>query len=409
MAAIQLNSKEYKGIFINALYTVGSNMSGLFTSLFVMNYANSYIILCLYLISRYCVYPLFFLVGGKLSRKVSSSTVIASGLILTVASLVMLVVIQNDIAQNPYLVYLFGVLLGSGEGLFWFAINVMNQDITTKESRNGYLSLMGILNSIANIIAPLLSAIILSFAKIDLDGFIFIFEMVAVLYIILIVLSFTIKSKPKSQPFRLLPLFRIGQDKQWDYIKNTNLLHGIRESFFLGISSVVIYQHLDLNGTLMSNINVILAIVCILGYYLAAKVIKRHNRILFFRLGGIAVAISILILGFTQSTQGVYVYGILYSFAIPFYANPFSIIKMNILSDYHGQENIAGHIIVLETVLGIGRMIGFALVIGLAVLLTDQQMIQGAAIIYALVMLIIIIYVHNYHQRRDNSISIATK
>ncbi len=398
-----LSVSETRGIIVNALYTFGSNMSGIFTSLFIMNNTGSIRILSLYLMSRYVLYPLFFAIGGRLTSRLKASAVLAIGLMLIVVSLVFLVLFGTMIQSHHALVYVFGVIVGSGEGLFWFSINMMNQNITTKESRSMYLSVLGILNSIANIAAPLLSSLILMLTPTDDIGFILIFQIVAVLFVALVFLAFTISVPIHPSRYTLKRLLGRSNDKQWNYVREVNAVFGIRESFFLGLSGVIVYQSLNYEGTLMSNINAFFALLCIVAYAVAGKLIRRSNRMFWYRWGGIALTLSVLALGFSTSIRGVLLFGVLYNLGLPFFSNPYSIIKMNILSDYQN-ENIAGHVIVLESFLGLGRMIGFGIVVVLSFFFSEAMTIRIAVLFFALVMAVLLRVVGRYHRVRDQAV-----
>ena len=119
---------------------------------------------------------------------------------------------------------------------YYLSLNTLNQCITTPSSRNRYLSVGGILNNGANVIAPLIASFLIDYAGNDMKGYTNIFKIVLVIFIFIALLAFSVKEKGNATTFSVIKALSLKNDPQWKYVCMTYFLYGFRDSLVLALA-----------------------------------------------------------------------------------------------------------------------------------------------------------------------------
>ncbi|PKM64058.1 MAG: MFS transporter [Firmicutes bacterium HGW-Firmicutes-20] len=397
-----LNKQEIKMIAINGTYAMASAMTAVFVNVYLYKFTGSLVTMTAYAIVRFGFFPIAFTIGAHIGRKYRLSLTMTAGLLLIVCGLLVLLTLRERIGELGYAIYGIGVIFGMGEGFFWLSTVSLNQMVSTKESRGKYLGYMGMFNGLTNIIAPLFAAQIVVWSPNDTEGYIRIFQLVIVLYLIIAYLASTIHVASQKSKFTVLDKVFQTKDKQWSYIFNSHLLFGIRDSLVLMLTGLLIYRATGGSGSTYGRLLAFFALISIASFYLSGKVINRQNRIKMYQYGAFFTSISTIILVLIPTTTGAIAFGILASLVAPFYVIPFQIITMNATSDYMEKENILGYVISKEIGITSGRLLGMLTIITFSFIFPEEIFLPLAVIFCSMFPVILVIYATIYHRRRES-------
>ncbi|MDP3305246.1 MAG: MFS transporter [Erysipelotrichaceae bacterium] len=397
---IALNKQEVKMIIINGTYAMASAMTAVFVNVYLYKFTGSLVTMTAYAMVRFGFFPIAFTVGAHIGRKFRLSLTMTAGLLLIVFGLLVLLTLREKIGEIGYAIYIIGMIFGMGEGFFWLSTVSLNQLVSTKESRGKYLGFMGMFNGLTNIIAPLMAAQIVAWSPNDTEGYLRIFQLVIVLYLIIAYLASTIRVISQKGKFTVLDKVFQTKDKQWAYIFNSHLLFGVRDSLVLMLTGLLIYRATGGSGSTYGRLLAVFAMISIAAFYIAGKIITRKNRLKMYQFGALFTAISTVILVLFPTTAGAIAFGILASLVAPFYVLPFQIITMNATSDYM-DENIMGHIISKEIGITSGRLLGMLTIIAFSFIFPDEIFLPLAVIFCSMFPLILVIYATVYHNSRE--------
>ena len=278
----KLSRDELLLLVITATFTLASGMATVFMNVYLYNFTESLVGMTTFTMFRIGMFPIMFILNGKLFKKTKLGYPLAAGLCMMTLSYVILLNMQNAIAANPILIYLIAVIFGAGEASYYFTINNLNQLATTMESRSTYVPLSGTLAAMANIIAPFVSTLLISYSVTDIDGYLAIFKIVIVLYITISILALKLQTKAKPIPFTLMDKFLFKIDKQWNYIAFSTIFNSFRDCVSLCLTGLLVYRATSGSGSLYSQLLTLFAILSIIAYTIAGKVITRHNRMFYY-------------------------------------------------------------------------------------------------------------------------------
>jgi MFS transporter, YQGE family, putative transporter len=397
---IALNKQEVKMIIINGTYAMASAMTAVFVNVYLYKFTGSLVTMTAYAMVRFGFFPIAFTIGAHIGRKYRLSLTMTAGLLLIVCGLLVLLTLRERIGELGYAIYIIGMIFGMGEGFFWLSTVSLNQLVSSKESRGKYLGFMGMFNGLTNIIAPLMAAQIVVWSPNDIEGYLRIFQLVIVLYLIIAYLASTIRVISQKGKFTVLDKVFQTKDKQWTYIFNSHLLFGIRDSLVLMLTGLLIYRATGGSGSTYGRLLAVFAMISIASFYLAGKVITRKNRLRMYQFGALFTSISTIILVLFPTTAGAVAFGILASLVAPFYVLPFQIITMNATSDYM-EENIMGHIISKEIGITSGRLLGMLTIITFSFIFPEEIFLPLAVIFCSMFPIVLVIYATNYHNKRE--------
>ena len=398
---IALNKQEVKMIIINGTYAMASAMTAVFVNVYLYKFTGSLVTMTAYAMVRFGFFPIAFTVGARIGRKFRLSLTMTAGLLLIVLGLTVLLTLREKIGELGYAIYIIGMIFGMGEGFFWLSTVSLNQLVSTKESRGKYLGFMGMFNGLTNIIAPLMAAQIVAWSPNDTEGYLRIFQLVIVLYLIIAYLASTIRVISQKGKFTVLDKVFQTKDKQWAYIFNSHLLFGVRDSLVLMLTGLLIYRATGGSGSTYGRLLAVFAMISIASFYVSGKIITRQNRLKMYQFGALFTAISTIILVLFPTTAGAIAFGILASLVAPFYVLPFQIITMNATSDYM-DENIMGHIISKEIGITSGRLLGMLTIIAFSFIFPEEIFLPLAVIFCSLFPIILVMYATIYHKKREN-------
>lgn len=390
-------------ITITGVYTLAATMATTFINVYLFDYTNSYIVLNVYQLIRLGILGVVAFISAKLSYRLRMSTTLTLGLICITFSVMILLFLQERVADNMLYVYLIALVWGSGEGFFWISLNTLNQLITTPKTRGNYLGLNGAMTNIATIFAPLLSAQILAVHDIEIEGYYTMFKVVIAMFVIISFLSTLVKSPVQKLKFSVLDnLKTIKFDIQWNYVVRTQFLWGFRDAAVMSLTGILIYQSVT-NGAVYGRLLALFALIATLSNYVVGKVVEKKTRLTFHIIGALGIFTSGMSLVVLPGFLGAVAHGTLANLFFAFMSIPYSIIVMNIISDYMPNENIIGRTTTREIMTASGRVVGLSFLLVIITINPDLFGLKLAlSLIYIANLLIALstyIYDHKKHPR----------
>jgi len=396
-----MSKNEKLLVLINATYFIAATMSAVFVNVYLYAFTGSINSMTMYAMVRFTMIPLGFFIGGLISRKLSLSTILSIGLLIIISAFAFLLGFNHLFKDNYYLIFLVGLVLGTGEGFYWFSIISLNLQSSSKETRAQFISVMAIFNSASTVVAPFVATMIVRFADTDSVGYIRIFQVVIVLQIIAALVSRSVKNVYVAKPYTLLDKFNLKKDPQWRYVMYSHFLFGIRDSLLIVLTSILIYNATGGKGSLYGDLLTGFAVLNLLANFAARKMIRRDNRLMMYTYGAFLLFTSTMVLVLMPNMIGAIYFGLVNAIGSPFVANTFNIIMMNALQDYVEEENVFGRIISKEFMLNGGRLLGMASILIFATFIPEPYSLIVAVTFCSSFALVLVAYAHKYHKQRD--------
>ena len=388
-------------VIVNATYFIAATMSAVFVNVYLYAFTGSIYSMTLYAMVRFTMIPLGFYVGGMLSRKLSLSTILSIGLLIIISAFAFLLGFNHLFYDNYYLIFVVGLVLGSGEGLYWFSINSLNLQCSTKATRAKFVSTMAIFNSASTVVAPFVATMIVRLASTDAQGYIRIFQIVIVLQIIAALISRKVENIYVNKSYTVLDKLNLKHDVQWRYVMVSHFIFVVRDSLLIVLTSILIYNATGGSGSLYGDLLTGFAVLNLLANFAARRLIERQNRLYMYAFGAILLFTSTMVLVLYPSIIGAIYFGVVNAIGNPFMVNTFNIIMMNALQDYMEEENIFGRIIAKEFTLNGGRLLGMASILIFATFIPEPLSLIVAVTFCSSFALILVVYAFKYHKQRE--------
>ena len=396
-----MSRNEMLMILITSLWSMANTMSAVFVNVYLYAYTGSLVVMTIYCIVRIAQFPLFFTLAGKWAQRKGFAFPLASGVVVTMVSLIYVLLMNESFAAMPYLVYVVALLVGIGEGFFWLSVNSLHQIVSEPENRGKYLGNIGIFNNIANIIAPALSTWIVDNALNDTAGYITIFKFVLVIYVVIVVAAVMVKAKASAQSFSVLKCMNIAKDARWRFTMVFTFLYGMRDALILTLAGLLVYNATGGSGGAYGKLLTLFALISIVSYRVISRRLRGKNLYRLFGLGSFLISSSTIVLVLIPNLFGAIYYGVVNALATPLYSNPYSLIAMNNIQKYAEDENMIGRVIVKEVYLSIGRCFGMFLIVMSSWILPENLYLPVSVIFCSLFPLILFWYAKN-HQSVQN-------
>jgi len=316
--------------------------------------------MCLYIIIRIGLFPMFFIFGNSITKKHSFTITYICGLTLITLALVYALLGGPLFEQNPYYVLIAAMIVGMGEGFYWFSANNMNQIVSTPETRSAFFSYNGVFNNITGLLAPIYASFMLSISDSELNAYKKILLTIIIIFIVVIVIAAGQHKKADNAGSSMKKALSLKGDKVWRDHNIGVMFYGLRNGLELNTIGLLVYNAAK-NGTTYSKLQIVFSLITIFGYRVIAKLLNRNNLDKTFKIGVLLKIISVSFLTFMPNTIGAICYGIINALSTVFYDNSYNIISGNIISRYQGE--MTARVVARETYLSLSRCIAMSFVI----------------------------------------------
>lgn len=390
-------------IFINiivALWTLGNTMSAVFVNIYLYTYTGSLVVMTAYCMIRIGMFPLCFTIAGKWAQRKNFVQTTIIGIVVTIFSLLYVLKVNASFEQTPNLVYIVALLVGVGEGFFWLSINSLISISTKEETRALFYGINGVLNNLANIIAPICATVLIDHSSSDTQGYIRIFQIVIVIYVVMVFFASRVQVSNTRQSFSIRKCLKISENSEWKYAMVSTFLYGMRDSLILTLAGLLVYNATDAQGSFYSRLLVLFAIVSIIFYIISAKVIKRRNLYFCYCVGAVFISSSTIVLVLFSNIAGAIYYGLVNAMATPFYANAYQLINVKQIQKFKEKENLIGRVIAKEIYLTCGRCLGMLCIIVSSFVFSENLYLIVSVFFCSLFPIILVVYASKYELHR---------
>ncbi len=354
-----MTSLEKRTILLNTVFNFGSVLVANFISVYLYIYTSSIPLMCLYIIVRIGLFPVFFICGNALSKKYSFTVTYTIGLILITTALVYALLGGPLFDENPYYVLIAAAIIGTGEGFYYFSANTMNQIASDPENRARFFSYNGIFGNITSLMAPLYANLILGMNESEIVGYERILLTIIMIFIGVVFVALRINKHSEDKGSSVKKALSM-KDPVWRRHNIGVMFYGLRNALELNTISLLIYRACT-NSIIYSRLQAVFAAIMIVSYRVIIRFLKKDRINRTFKIGVIVKIVSTLILLFVPTVTGAIAYGVINACATVIYDNSYNIQSANVISLY--REEMTARVVARETYLSLARCVAMGFII----------------------------------------------
>ncbi|OBR64005.1 MFS transporter [Paenibacillus oryzae] len=386
----RLGRDAVTALIIHSCFQFGASMSGLFLNLYLWRLTQDLTINAVYNIISFAMTPAAFALGGLIAKKRDRMLTYRIGIVMIAFFYLMVIITQEHVPD--YYIW-FALFNGISSGFYWTGYLVLQYDVSTDSNRIRFLAMNMVMFNTAGLAGPALAGFIIQRNE-GLQGYIFIFTLAFIMFVIAAIVSFripTVHSHHRIYYLKMMGLV-MQRNRRWLKALYGFLVMGLFQGIMLFLPNIILFQAVGREdwvgylGVFFSSLTVAT------GYVISRKAQKENVRVyVFASTTGVVIGSGLLLLG--VEIWSVVTFMILFSICNP--------LAINTLTSYYyrlmgtlplkGQLRIES-VVMRELFLNIGRVISISL---LVLLVADLQsawmpvvLFGMAAMQYLLVLLI---------------------
>ena len=280
------------------------------------------------------------------------------GLSLMALYLALIMLLKEDIVNHLYLV---AIIKGLSEGFYYYPRNILNSSKINNEERKKYDGITNAINQVSNIVIPILLGFLLSYYTYVEMG-----KVIFLLMIVIFILSFfVIDDSKEKECIKIVPFFKsIIHNKQVRNALLIQFLRGFTISSGVLTAVMTIYKILYFESNLyIGLLNGILGLLTFIACIIYAKsnnfsLFKKANYITI-----ILVTLAIISLVIAPSNILFIIYLVVYAIGITIISLYCDKVTVDVSNLDIIKNHRAEYHLILETSLGISRIIGYVLLL----------------------------------------------
>jgi MFS transporter, YQGE family, putative transporter len=354
-ASIKLVDPKVKLLlFVHGIFNTATALSNLFVGIYLWKVEMNYITVAEFYLMLFIFSTSMYIVSGWIIPKVGVASIFRLGTLLHCLFFTLLLILQEKAAFYPIEL---GIFQGIALGFYWLSFNVLAYDFTSRENRGFFYGFNGFIQSLAGVLGPLISGLILGYLA-GLKGYIIIFSISLFLYIITGAISLRIKPLQAMKRFYLKEaLSPQNWSWQWKQILTGSFMYGIREGIFMFIINLLFYISTasELKLGWFSSLNAILSMIV---FYFVGRRISQEKQGRFLLIGVLGVIGATLLLLAEINVYTLLAFGIVNAIFTPYILVPYSSIGFDVMEQSPLSAKLRTEfIIVREIAVNIGRVI----------------------------------------------------
>jgi MFS transporter, YQGE family, putative transporter len=367
---VEVNKELILLLLIGGLYGLAIAMSNTFVNIYLWKQSGSLLDIALYNLAIVVLQPLAFILAGKLAKKIDRVIVLRLGVSFLAAFYVTVLYVGTDAAQ---FLLLLGGLLGIGYGFYWLGFNVLTFEITEPETRDFFNGFLGILNSLAGMVGPIVAGFIIS-TFYRFVGYKIVFTISLILFSSAVLLSFFLKRRAAEGHYLFKQVLAERKtNKNWSLVLKAHFFQGLREGTFVFVISVLVFittgSELALGA--FGLVNSAVAFVC---YYVVSRFIKKEQRLKSILIGGLILYFSVTFIIFDISYIRLIMYAATIAIAYPLLLVPYISITYDVIGQAKDiKVRRIEYIVVRELFLNAGRIVSILLFIAAVSFFNEKQ------------------------------------
>jgi MFS transporter, YQGE family, putative transporter len=386
----RLSQDARMSLVIHFFFQFGASMSGVFLNLYLWRLTEDIWINGMYNIINYGVSALAFVLGGWLTKKTDRMYSFRLGLLLIALFYVGVIIAQEQVAEWYWLFALAGGLAGC---FYWSGYLVLMYDVSDDRNRIHYIAMNNIFFTAAGLIGPALAGAIIA-ANDGLNGYMLVFGLAFVMFLLAALGSFRIKPKPNrhkayylAYSFQMMRRASMWKKSLWGY-----LIYGLMQGIMLFLPNILLFQVMPREDQ-VGYMAVVFSLITIFMGTLISKYARERWAAVYLRVSAVGLigAACMLLLGLTVWT--VVGFMVLYSFFAPLQGNTYTSYYYRLTGKLPLKGNFRVESVVMrEVFLNTGRVFSiFALILFLDNLAGQQlaYILIGGALLQLLLPLML--------------------
>ncbi len=352
----RLSSHAVNILINHAIFQFGGSLSIIFVNLYLWRLTNSLWVNGLYnLIAILSQAATTFLIG-KMSKKKGRTTIYRYGILMTAIFYLLIVMVQEEIVHY---FYLFALLRGIAQGLYWVAYFTIVHEVSSDQNRHRYLGWNQIVMGSANLIAPALAGFIIGLFA-GLSGYLIVFSIAFLMFLAATIGSFRIKRESirhRNYYMRYLGQI-IERKKAFRHALAGWFIIGFPQGILMYIPPILIYSIFD-DESAVGYLNAGFLAVSILASYIISRFanIEQTKKYLWIAAIGFFVAGSFLT--WEIAMWSVILFMVTQNMFKPLQANAYAAYYFQWIDRIPlGSEFRVESVVLRETIINIGRGLG---------------------------------------------------
>jgi MFS transporter, YQGE family, putative transporter len=373
-------------LLMNAFFSFGGALSGVFQSVFLWKLDKSYSLLAYYSLYWSLTIIVCFGLCAWIARKTNPMFTMRLGLVFYLITYLIMLIFHATLNKH---IILLGTSNGLAMSLYYVGVHMAVLDLTTNDKRDQFLYVQGILLTIGGVVGPLVSGILIS----HFDGM-FGYYVVFIATCVFFFISFLVSLKVKGSQVTAKSYF-------WDVIKDPSpewkkmykvmfadgIVSGVYSTFLITMITFAVA-----GGEFSLGVyNMAAEIVAIIAFYVLAKFSNPKYRIVIFAIGSISIFLSSALLSALPVLLSLIVFGIVSPVAQNMITTSMNaMIYESIEKDPNYKDRRLDYIIIREIPLGVGRIIGVCLFLAMRKYFDFEQLLPISFSLFPIVYVIMI-------------------
>lgn len=341
-------------LFISTLFTISTALSNTFVNVYLWKLEKNYILIGWFNFYQYLFIMIIFILAGKIAKNRDRVIILRIGVVILTVFYFAVLLLGNAAAKQ-YVV--LGILLGIGQGFYWFAFHLLYFEITEPENRDVFNGWNGLLTSAGGIIAPFLSGWLIAKSS-GLTGYRMIFFISLVIFAVAVISSFFFRHRQYKGDYRLIQVLKeTAKNPDWRNILFAMAAQGGREGIILFLIGLLIYISTNSEFSL-GTYTMLISAVSFFTYYIVGKILRREWRNRSMMIGSVMMAIVVIPMFLDIKYSTLLIYGIGTSIFAPLYFIPLTSGIFDKIGENEASASLRGEYIVLREIgLNLGRIV----------------------------------------------------
>jgi MFS family permease len=373
-------------LMMNALFSFGGNLSGVFQSVFLWKLDKTYSLLAYFSMYWSLAIIIFFGLCAWVARKTNPLITMRLGFVFYLITYLIMLIFHQTLSEH---IFLLGVVNGLAMSLYYVGMHMAVLDLTTNEKRDQFLYIQGILFTVGGMVAPLLSGIIIS----QLDGMIgyyVVFIATCIFFILAFFVSLRVQVKPvesKSFFWEVVKHPSAEWRKMYKVMFADGIVSGVYTTFLITMMTFKVA-----GGEFSLGVfNTAAEIISMLAFYVLAKYSIPDYRIRIFAIGSVGILLGSVIISAFPMIVTLVLFAIIQPVSLNMISTSMNaMIYASIEKDPQYKEKRLDYIIIREIPLGVGRIIGVAMFLAMRQYFDIEKLLPVSFSIFPLVYIVMI-------------------
>jgi len=356
-----LSSHARVMVLLNMLYSAAVALSTIFVSVYLWVNSHDFQVIFRHHLVLYAVTPGVFILAGWYAQARDRLHVYRLGLALHAVFYGLLLVLRE---QSPQYAGWLGALLGVTWGVYWVGANTLNFDVTTQGKRDYFFGMSAAVTGAVGLLAPMLGGLVIQMTGDTQRGYLYVFAIVVLLFVLALLLSFRLPHDRIRRPFRIRRALFPGRDQRdWRLMMLTSASMTGAFHIFTFLLGLLMFVE-TANELTVGGYASVQGLAAVVASLIVSRTITPRSRRTVLRWGAICIVAAGLLMVFPLSVTMLFVFGLLRSVAGALFGIPHSALNLDIIA--HSVEEPGQRIEYLcawEVPLAVGRLFAMTLII----------------------------------------------